>query len=85
MGRRARASANSIRRLLVELAKARELARLAERAGCSIDEAAQRRSEGERYCLGCAAWYRQNRCMRCKARKQRDRRRARAALRRECE
>lgn len=47
------------------LAIKREVDRLAQRAGCSADEAAQRRSAGWRYCEK-HGWYEQRLCMVCK-------------------
>lgn len=53
------------RKQSAELAKRRELLKLALRARCSLDEAQEHRERGERWC-DVHGWYRQQRCMPCK-------------------
>lgn len=55
-------------RLMSVRARLRELRRLAGRARCSLDEAARRRNEGERYCEP-HGWRRTAKCRRCRSRR----------------
>ena len=57
------------------VARARELRRLARRAGCSLDEAQRHRTDGERFC-GRHGWYATALCLPCKDERRRARRKA---------
>ncbi len=54
------------RRKLSALARSRELQRLAQRAGCSLDEAEQHRAIGERWCTEHSVWHASKCCPKCR-------------------
>lgn len=54
-------------------ARLRELKRLAKRAGCSLEEAAEHRAADERYCA-IHGWFWQRLCIPCKCAREKQRR-----------
>ncbi len=64
------------RAYLSQKAAEREVLKLAQRAGCSLEIAKFRRAGGWRWCPT-HGWYRQTQCMPCKVQRARDDRAAR--------
>lgn len=56
--------APQVRSLMSARARIRELRKLAERAGCSVEEAARRRARGERFC-DAHGWHADPKCRPC--------------------
>lgn len=72
-GRSRRKPKGKVAQQLSAAARLRELIRLANRAGCSLEEAAGHRAAGERYCA-IHGWFWQRLCIPCKCAREKQRR-----------